>query len=302
MDELLLFLRRLTGRSDLAIVSTVNSLHKVESDAVSYSGQDLCSCSYRMTRRGDFSSDDALRIIGRHLKLIQAGQGKVDAKDGVIKRDKRVNVSLIDDGARKVCVKHFLCPHPWDRVKERFRTAKGMKAWNGGNGLEARGIPSIRLFAYVERRDWLGVKEGFLLMEAPENALRMDEYILKKFKDMPDPKSFALQFAAWLSSLHDCDVWHQDMKTCNIMVSEAGGKWTFLLLDLEDIQLDTHVDEKKSFRNFLQLNTSTPPVVSRTSRLRFFRAYRERRPGIGDGKDFLKRLVRESLERGMDYV
>ena len=139
-------------------------------------------------------------------------------------------------------------------------------------------------------------------MEALDSSQEMDRYILKGFKDFNAKMLFIRNFAQWLSSLHQKRIYHRDMKTCNILVSENRETWNFHLLDLEDILLDEKVNEKKLFKNLLQLNTSTPNLMTRTDRLRFFRAYQEQHPIIRNEKEFLFRLIRKSRERGIVFV
>jgi hypothetical protein len=97
-------------------------------------------------------------------------------------------------------------------------------------------------------------------------------------------------------------LYHKDMKTCNILVSEKAETWNFHLLDFEDILLDRGVNRKKLFRNFLQLNTSTPRVMTKVDRYRFFREYLRFNPVVNDPKVFLRGLVDESRRRGLVYV
>jgi hypothetical protein len=86
------------------------------------------------------------------------------------------------------------------------------------------------------------------------------------------------------------------------MVSEKDKAWSFNLLDLEDVRLDKKVKEKELFKNLLQLNTSTPKIVTTTDRLRFFREYLKLNPIVKDRKIYLRRLIDESKRRGLVYV
>jgi hypothetical protein len=171
-----------------------------------------------------------------------------------------------------------------------------------GNGLITRGIPSLKPMAVVEKRNWLGVRESFFLIEASETDLELDRYVLNGFGDFKEKKLFIQAFAQWLSHFHKMELFHKDMKTCNIVVSKSRKDWNFRLLDLEDVLLDEKVDEMRLFRNFLQLNTSTPKIMTRTDRLRFFREYLSLNPIVKNQKDFLRRLMDESRRRGLVYV
>jgi tRNA A-37 threonylcarbamoyl transferase component Bud32 len=139
-------------------------------------------------------------------------------------------------------------------------------------------------------------------MEARAEDQEMDRYVLKGFEGLNKKRLFAKTFARWLDSLHKVSLYHKDMKTCNILVSERGETWNFHLLDFEDILTDEKVDQKKLFRNLLQLNTSTPKIMTRLDRFRFFREYIRLNPIVKEQKVFLRELMYESRRRGLVYV
>jgi tRNA A-37 threonylcarbamoyl transferase component Bud32 len=246
--------------------------------------------------RRDFPVDRSKKVVEDHLSLIK------EKPSALTKISPEVIVSLLDDGREKVGVKQFRYSHFLDIFKNLFRPSKGLRSWVAGNGLMARGIPSLNPLALFEQRKWWGVNESFLIMEASQKGLEMDRYILEGFVDFRKKRLFIKHFAQWLSHLHQRNLYHQDMKTCNILVSENGGTWDFYLLDLEDIRLDKKVDEKSLFKNFLQLNTSIPKTMTRTDRLRFLKEYLHEQPVIRDVKNFIIRLMENSRERGMVYV
>jgi serine/threonine protein kinase len=220
----------------------------------------------------------------------------------LIKYSPEVIVSILNDEGERICLKQFCYPHFWGQVKEHFRRSKGLKAWMAANGTRARGIPSLKPLALVERKNWIGLKESFLFMETLADDQEMDRYILKGFADLNKKRLFIKAFARWLDGLHKMSLYHKDMKTCNILVSERGETWGFHLLDFEDIRMNEKVNWKKLFRNFLQLNTSTPKVMTRVDRFRFFREYLRLNPIIKDQKVFLRGLMDESRLRGLVYV
>ena len=248
--------------------------------------------------RKDFPVDRIEEILQKHRAMVEEDPA------GLLKNAPESIVSLVTSGGESMCMKQFLYPRWLDRLKENFRPSKGLKAWIAGNGLRVRGVPSLKVMAYAEKRSGFGVKEGFLVMEASEGAQELDRYLLKGFGDFQKKRLFIRAFARWLSRLHEMDLYHGDMKTCNILVSEEGeGEvWTFRLLDLEDVRLDERVEEKGLFKNFLQLNTSTPRSMTHADRFRFYREYKRLRPVIEEDKKFLIQLIQQSKERGLVYV
>ncbi len=246
--------------------------------------------------RKDFPFDRLKKVVEKHLSMVKENPLLL------AKQSPEVIVSILDDGEGRVCVKQFCYLYWWDRFREHFRLSKGLKAWLGGNGLRARGVSSIKPLALMERKHWFGRIESFLFMEAPNTEEEMDRYICKGFDGFKERKNFIKAFASWLCQLHQKNIYHQDMKACNILVSKNGQVWDFKLLDLEDVLLNEKIDDKKLFKNFLQLNTSTPSLMTRADRLRFFKAYQDQHPIIKNEKGFLFRLIRKSRERGIVYV
>jgi len=246
--------------------------------------------------RRDFPLNRLKRVMEEHRTLVR------ERSSALVKYSPEVLVSILSDEGEQIGLKQFCYPHFWGWVKEYFRRSKGLKAWTAANGLRARGLPTLKPLALVERKGWMGLRESFLFMEALANDLEMDRYVLKGFEGLKRKRVFIKAFARWLDGLHGVGVYHKDMKTCNILVSEKGEAWDFHLLDFEDVRMDEKVNRKKLFRNFLQLNTSTPQVMTRVDRFRFFREYLRLNPIVKDEKAFLHGLVDESRRRGLVYV
>jgi tRNA A-37 threonylcarbamoyl transferase component Bud32 len=246
--------------------------------------------------RRDFPLDRLKRLMEEHQDLVR------ENPSSLIKNSPEVVVSIWDHEGGRVCLKQFRYPHLWDKMKDHFRRSKGLKSWMAANGIRARGIPSLKPLALVERANWVGLKDSFLLMEALTKDQEMDRYILKGFESLNKKRIFIKTFASWLGRLHKMGLYHRDMKTCNILVSEGGEKWEFHLLDFEDLLMDRQVNRKQLFRNFLQINTSTPKVMTKVDRFRFFREYLRLNPIVQDQRSFLQDLVVESRRRGLVYV
>jgi tRNA A-37 threonylcarbamoyl transferase component Bud32 len=250
----------------------------------------------RYFHRRDFSMDRLKRVMEEHRDRVRT------RPFSLVKYSPEVMVSILNDGGERICLKQFCYPHFWRRMKEYFRPSKGLRSWIAANGLRARGIPSLKPLGLVERKNWLGLKESFLFMEALEEDQEMDRYILKGFDDFKKKRFFIKAFARWLDGFHKMRLYHMDMKTCNILVSERGETWDFHLLDFEDLLLGEKVNRKRLFRNFLQLNTSTPKIMTKVDRIRFLREYLRLNPIVKDPRAFLRGLIDESRRRGLVYV
>lgn len=227
---------------------------------------------------------------------------KRDHPSCLVKRSHTVWVSVLGEGPERICVKEFGGVRFWDHLKDYFRTAKGIRAWVSGNGLRVRGIPSLKMLALVEKKRGGMQRQRYVVMEVPKGGREMDRYLHERRLDFKRRRAFLRAFAQWLSHLHQKGLYHQDMKTCNLWVMEEGEGWKFFLLDLEDLWLDTKVDERRLFRNLLQINTSIPKAISRTDRLRFYLEYQRHFPIVRGDRAFLTRLLKKTRERGILYV
>jgi serine/threonine protein kinase len=247
-------------------------------------------------RRRDFP-------LGRIQAALKEHQAMVREKPAALaKHSPEVVVSIIEIGQKRIGMKQWRPVHCLDRWKDGVRRSKGLKAWIGGNGLRARGIPSVKPLALVERKDWRGWHESCLLMETFNRGQELDRYLCSGFKALGEKRQCILEFARWLSLLHQRGIFHEDMKTCNVLVVKNEASWDFFLLDLEDVRFDQPVTEEKFFKNLLQLNTSTPRSMTRTDRLRFFKECVRLNPIVETPKAFLRRLTVESGKRGLVYV
>jgi len=138
-------------------------------------------------------------------------------------------------------------------------------------------------------------------MEVSDRDQELDRYILKNLGDFKERRSFIKAFAKWLSNYHQLNLYHQDMKTCNMMISKAERPGISIFLTWR-MSVGWKVSGKELFKNFLQLNTSTPKTVTTTDRFRFFGAYLRLNPIVKDRKSFLRRLIHESKRRELVYV
>ena len=246
--------------------------------------------------RRDFPLERVKSVAERHRRIVES------SPSSLLKNAPEVSVALFRDGKEALCIKQFRYPNNWKRLKDSFRQSKGLKGWMGGNGLRSRGVPSVKPMALVEEKGLFGMKESLFIMEALETGLEMDRFILQGFENFKKKRSFCRCFARWLSSIHRMNLYHKDMKTCNIFIQRKGEAWEFYFLDLEDVLLDRRSNESDLFRNLVQLNTSTPKVMARSDRFRFFKEYVRLNPIISNQKSFLRQLIEESRRRGLVYV
>ncbi|MDP3937226.1 MAG: lipopolysaccharide kinase InaA family protein [Deltaproteobacteria bacterium] len=171
-------------------------------------------------------------------------------------------------------------------------------AWRAAEGCRLRGLGAPRALALAE-----GPGETLLVMEDLGHLPWLTHYAALTLRGPGAGRAHRRQFAdaagAWVRHLHASGARHADLKAGNILVGEADRGWRFYLLDLEDLDFPASLSAAERERALAQLNGSLPPPVSRTERLRAFKAY-ARGGVLGDARatrEALRRIVRESIDR-----
>lgn len=255
----------------------------------------------RVFRRREIARDELMAILRAHRKTARF------SRDKLLKYSHKTIVSMIDSSranGRRVCVKEYRYQSVLERVKNSFRRPKGKASWVAGNVLYRRGFCPAKPLAYVERRKLGLLHEAFYLTEALPDDLEMDRYLIQRFGERPgtDLRKFLKRFAEWMGILHQEGIYHNDLKTCNILVRETPDGWRFNLIDLEDVVQETEIGSEKILRNLVQINCSIPKSLSYAHRTRFLKEYLRANPIAVEERSLIKRVFEESRRRGIVYV
>ena len=226
------------------------------------------------------------------LRLSEDGSGGETLRETHRARVVRVR---LEDG-RTLCVKRYRRSRWSFHARDRARAA-----WRAAEGSRLRGIATPRALGLIERAGRRG--DSVFVMEDLGHLPWLTHYAALTLRrpDIPRARrgAHAEAVGAWLRHLHAAGLRHADLKAGNILVDEAEEGWRFLLLDLEDVDFPREIMPGDRERALAQLCGSLPPEVSRTDRLRAFRAYA--RGGIfggaGETRAALARVVRQSIAR-----
>jgi len=252
-------------------------------------------------RRREIEEDEVMDILAAHREMVECQREKL------LKYSSKTIVSMINSrgiNGRRVCVKAYRYDTLFDRMRNSLRQPKGKASWVAGNLLFSREICPVKPLAYAERREKGVLQEAFYVAESPGEDLELDRYLVRKFEKPPrqDLRRYITQFAEWIGSIHQAGIYHRDLKTCNILVREKTGGWSFSLIDLEDVSHGARIGEERILRNLVQINCSIPRFISYSDRVRFLKGYLKINPVVADQKAFIKRVVDESRRQGILYV
>jgi serine/threonine protein kinase len=216
------------------------------------------------------------------LSRLRSGQ---ESPERVLKSSKETTTSIwrikSQEGAEKICLKHYHDQGLIYGMKYLFRSSKAMKSWIAAHGLRVLRIPTAKPMALIEERRWRVLGDSFLIMEDLTDFPAIDRYVKSTFPingpsdRLEEKRAFIAAFAHTMRSLHDRGLFHKDLKAANILIKKTGNlNWKFYLIDLDGVSFEKG-PLKASMRivNLIQINASIPVQISSTDRLRFLLAY-----------------------------
>ena len=229
----------------------------------------------RTYRRRDFSPEAVETAIREHEQSCAAGPG------AALKIDVKTRVSLVqapsECGPRTVCVKEYRGQPLARNMRNFFRPRPAMRSWCAAHALSVRGIDVAAPLAARVPCNPLSYRSCYVISAALEDAVGLDRYVsanLEGPQALCRRRAFAAAVGRHFRALHDKGVYHRDLKASNILVAErAPDDWAFYVVDLDRVRFMARVDRRRRVRNLSQINASTPLVLSRTDRLRFYAAY-----------------------------
>ena len=209
---------------------------------------------------------------------------------------------------RSVVVKQYKVSCGACLIKNVFRNSAGMKAWIDGNGLSVYGFNTPEPLALMEKKVLGITTDSYLIMEDVRDRLEMDRYILMHFHDKSSLSKLKMKrvlinnLAETIGRMHNQNIFHHDLKTCNIMVKEKGRSSYITFLDFDKVSFEEEITIRKRIKNLTQMNLSTPKLISTTDRLRFLKEYLKQCSIIDEKKNILREIVKLSKTEKILYV
>lgn len=178
-----------------------------------------------------------------------------------------------------------------DPILTLFRPSRAWRAWQGGQHLVARAIPTPMNLAYLadsgQRPGWAPrfflPRSTYLVTIKAEPSITLGDYARDVLPTL-DPaerrdriKRLTLALARLLRTLHDRSLSHRDLKASNILIEgdPAASQPRLSLIDLVGVALHGPTPRHRRVQNLARLQVSLANVVgrTRTDALRFLRAY-----------------------------
>jgi tRNA A-37 threonylcarbamoyl transferase component Bud32 len=248
------------------------------------------------------------RALAEHRRLDGAGGA------AVLKRGGRSLVTRVvvdtPDGPRSLIVKETRVRDFADRVKNVLRPPRAVDAWRAGQGLWHRRVDCADPLALAVEGGSLAPGRSFLVMEDVAEGERLDLRMLRLFGSGPldaagrAAKAEAMRAAGrWLGDLHRRGIYHGDLKGVNVFLRTKHGEPSLCLVDYDRVSFGGGpVALRRRVKNLAQLAASIGTFVSRSDRLRFYRAYAARFPGAWDERREVSEAVAAACARKIVVV
>ena len=257
----------------------------------------------KMFFRKGYDTDSLHELIEKHNSALINNDSAV-----IMKCDSKTALTrhaFKDKTVQNVVVKQYRVGCFGCLLKNLFRGSAGRKAWVAGNGLRVYGLNTPLPLALLEKKR-SGITTGsYLIMEEVKDSLEMDRYILKNLdnrKDIKKKKALISNIANTLGEMHNHNIFHHDLKTCNIMVKENGKSFDFTFLDFDKVSFNEEITVRKRVKNLVQINLSTPRLFTLTDRLRFLNEYLDLCGITNEKKNIMREVASLSKTEKILYV
>ncbi len=264
------------------------------------------SAGMKMFFRKGYDTNRFAGLIEKHHNALVNGDKAI-----VMKRDSKTALTrlpLENEKTQSVVVKQYKVSCGICLIRNIFRNSAGKKAWIAGNGLLVYGFNTPMPLALMEKKVLWITTDSYLVMEYARDCLEMDRYILKNFHDKPSLSKLKKKrvlinnLAETIGEMHNRNIFHHDLKTCNIMMKENDKSFHITFLDFDKVSFEEEVTIRKRIKNLTQMNLSTPKLISTTDRLRFLKEYLKQCNIIYEKKSILREIINLSKTEKILYV
>jgi hypothetical protein len=190
----------------------------------------------------------------------------------------------------------------WDILKHAFRPSRAARTMKAAAMLEANGFVTPEIIAMGCRRKGIFTLETFLLTREVENAQPLyvffDQQYGRSNSHPAEKHKFINALGHLIGRLHAKNISHGDLRLGNVLVRKNDAGWKFFLLDNERTVQYTRLPDRLRLKNLVQCNMHQTRALTRTDRLRFFKAYLAENPTLAPtAKIWLKKINRRTLRR-----
>ena len=164
----------------------------------------------------------------------------------------RNTIKVFDTPYGRLNVKAYRVPSLLNRIVYSFlRKPKGRRAFDYPRLMEAAGVSTPRVIAYMEERRTGLIARSWLVTEQSRLEHTMYEFGDRDLSAAADRDAIAA-FARFAARMHEAGVLHRDFSPGNILFDRIDGQWRFSLVDINRMSFGA-VSVRKGCRNMARL-------------------------------------------------
>jgi len=189
--------------------------------------------------------------------LLRRHQENIARKTKVLKLQNKTQLTEVGD----CCIKTYRPPRP-------LCPEYALRSWKGlltlyFNGIGVADPVAVGLFS----------DRSSVLVTGMLHYPDLDCFFHSAFRDLSfgDKAELVSSFGEMIGSMHALNIYHADLKACNIKIDTE--ELRFSLLDTDRIKQGRPIRYAKRLKNLVQINTSVPVHISSSMRMRFLRSY-----------------------------
>lgn len=208
-----------------------------------------------------------------------------------------------DGGERWIYFKQYLYRSTWDFIKHLVRPSPAKRAFKATLILEQNGFEAPVVVVMGESKSSFLDRENFLVTFEAESTKQINQLIPESLENLTreqlqDQREMIRAFGQIIGRMHAADIFHGDLRLGNILAREEKSGWHFFLIDNERTRKFRRLPPRLRLKNLVQANMLISNSVTKTDRMRFFKAYLSINPCIQSCyKDWAQKVVAKTNQR-----
>jgi serine/threonine protein kinase len=209
----------------------------------------------------------------------------------------------LDGRERCFYFKQYLYRSTLDFIKHLVRPSRARRAFQATLMLERNGFRAPLIVAMGECKFNFLKMENFLLTVEVEDAKQIHQFIpdnLENFttEQLNDLRQLIRAFGHTVGKLHAAGIFHGDLRLGNVLVRREKDGWHIFFIDNERTRRFRRLPARLRLKNLVQANMLISDCITKTDRMRFFKAYLSLNPSIQNRLAFwAKKVVAKTSRR-----